>query len=151
MVSLNWPACSRWTCFPRPSTLSAWRICALEKSLPSRPTWIQLNEPDDDGRANGSTQKFCAAGFAVVAGGDGTGGLFDHPQLRGIALQSHRGGSDIRLDLATRGVPARFLRGHLPIPLAAGRADSTGAEFVFCRLCRGNAGIAGAVGGVVAP
>ena len=44
-VSLNWRACSRWTCFRRRSTWSAWRICAGPKlNLPTRGSWIQLDQ-----------------------------------------------------------------------------------------------------------
>ena len=41
-VSLNWRACSRWTCSRRRSTWNVWRICARDKALPNRKKWIQL-------------------------------------------------------------------------------------------------------------
>src|ERR1700677_2142126 len=50
MVSLNWRACSRWICFRRRNTSSAWRICARDKTCQAARNGFDSINPMADNR-----------------------------------------------------------------------------------------------------
>ena len=85
-------------------------------------------------RANGPAEKFCAAGlpWLLAAAAFVVYGLTLNRWVSLFNLPAVA--ETVRLDLAAGSLQARFLSGHLPVPLAAGGADSLALN-LFSAVC----------------